>query len=239
MTPLCWKGSKALLYRAGLSVGSPSALPYVHTIRYGTEMASEQATSRRTRLDWLDAGLVLLREEGNQGLTVEAMCARMERTKGSFYHHFSSRDDFVVQLLEHWERTFTERIIKEMEETEPVRGPVDRLRALGERVAREVDLRLERVIRVWGDREPAAREVLERVDRAREGYLRTQLEAAIGDPRKAWLAARAHMAVLVGTQMLYQDLSRSELLELSALVDHLGFAPEPKKKTRAGGKERS
>jgi AcrR family transcriptional regulator len=187
------------------------------------DMTGGVRRARSTRQDWLDEGLAVLRTEGDQGLTVEALCARMGRTKGSFYHHFAGRDDFVVRLLEHWEQTFTGRIIEELE---PVRDPVERLRALGERTASEVDLRLERTIRVWSDREPAAAVVVERVDREREGYLCRQLEAAIGDPRRARLAARAHMALLVGTEMLYQDLSRAELRELNAFVDHLGFDPE-------------
>lgn len=144
----------------------------------------------------------------------------MGRTKGSFYHHFSDREDFVGRLLEHWERTFTLVIIDELA---PVVGPVARLRALGERTSREVDLRLERTIRIWGDREPAARAVVERVDRARENYLEELFRSAFGDSRRARLAARAHMAVLVGTEMLYQDLSRAELRELNAFVETLGF----------------
>lgn len=178
--------------------------------------------SRASRTDWLDEGLRLLGDEGDGALTIEVMCSRMAKTKGSFYHHFAGRSGFVVELLEHWERRFTRQVI---EAVEPVESPVERLRALGERTSRDVDLRLERTIRVWADREPAAREVLARVDRAREDFLREQFEAATGDPRRARLAARAHMAILVGTEMLYQDLSRSELRELNAFVDHLGFVP--------------
>jgi AcrR family transcriptional regulator len=181
---------------------------------------SETSQSRSSRQDWLNQGLEILSAEGDRGLTVEALGIRMARTKGSFYHHFSAREDYVVQLLEYWERTFTSRLIEDLE---PLDDPRHRLRVLGARTADEVDLRLERSIRVWSDREPLVREVLERVDGERERYLREQFEAAIGDPSMAHLAARAHMALLVGTQMLYQNLSRDELRKLNTFVDHLGF----------------
>lgn len=174
---------------------------------------------------WLDSGLQLISEEGEGGLTVDALCTRMQRTKGAFYHHFPNRDAYVTQLLEHWEQTYTGRIIEELE---AVPDAVARLRALGERTARDVDLRLERRIRVWSDREPAARAVLERVDQARESYLRDQFGQALGDPHRAQLAARAHMAFLVGTEMLYQDLPRQELRELSHFVDRVGFQAPPR-----------
>lgn len=182
--------------------------------------ASKRQSRRLQRGDWLAEGLRVLREQGEKELTVEVLCRRLEKTKGSFYHHFSGREDFVATLLEHWEQTFTRQLIADLE---PVADPTRRLQILGERTAREVDLRLERTLRMWGEREPAAREVVERVDRTRERYLQEQLEAAIGDSHIAKLTARAHMAMLVGTQILYRDLSREALRELNSFIDHLGF----------------
>jgi AcrR family transcriptional regulator len=187
-------------------------------------MVEPSAAARSSRTDWLDAGLALLAAEGRGAITVERLCARMGRTKGSFYHHFESRDAFVVALLERWEGVSTRQIIRDLA---PLASPTARLRALGERTTREVDLRLERTIRLWADGEPAVAAVLARVDAAREGYLVEQFGAALGDPTRARLAARAHMALLVGTEMLYQNLSRTELADLHVFVDHLGFAPDP------------
>ena len=197
------------------------------TIRYGTFMG--EATQKRSRRqDWLAEGLAILGTDGEPGLTIEGLCGRMSKTKGAFYHHFSSRTDFVGQLLEHWEQVFTARLIEDLA---PLDDPRQRLCVLGARTAEEVDLRLERNIRVWGEREPLVRDVLERVDRVREDYLRAQFEAALGDASTARLAARAHMALLVGTQMLYQHLSRDELRQLNGFVDHLGF---PARSGRSG-----
>ncbi|MEO1088735.1 MAG: hypothetical protein AAFY88_31265, partial [Acidobacteriota bacterium] len=98
----------------------------------------------------------------------------------------------------------------------------------------EVDLRLERAIRVWADREPSVRATLDRVDGQREGYLFAQFEAISGSARRARLAARCHMAIFVGTQMLYQDLTREALREVNALAESLGMDLES---SQAGSEE--
>lgn len=176
--------------------------------------------TRSTRQDWLKEGLSVLREAGDGSLTLESLCMRMGKTKGSFYHHFSGRRDFIEQLLSYWEEAFTARFIEDLESLEDSRG---RLRGLAERTVREVDARLERTLRFWAERDPAARAAVARVDEAREGYLFEQFEKALGDAQAARVAARVHLAILVGTQTLYQDLSRKELAEHYAYIDRLGL----------------
>ncbi len=188
----------------------------------------KQQTSRDQA--WLDAGLAILRSDGDDGLTIEALCVAMAKTKGAFYHHFAGREDYVARLLAHWERTFTGRVIEDLE---PLDGPRARLRALADRTVREVDSKVERAIRFWSEREMAARVVLKRVDHAREQYLREQFEAATGDAEHAEVAARAHLAILVGSQMLYQDLPRSALAAISAFVDFLGLDCPPNQEERS------
>ena len=57
----------------------------------------------------------------------------------------------------------------------------------------------------------------------REQYLVEQLFAATGDRKNAQLAARAHLALMVGTQILYQDLSIEELRQQGEFTHHLGL----------------
>ncbi|MEO1365891.1 MAG: TetR/AcrR family transcriptional regulator [Acidobacteriota bacterium] len=171
-------------------------------------------------LDWLELGFEILGRHGEKALTIDTLCQRMGRTKGAFYHHFKSRKAFVQALMEHWEQRYTAGVIEAMA---PHQDPRQRLLELSALTTEAVDLRLERAIRVWADREPSVRATLDRVDGQREGYLFAQFEALTGSARRARLAARCHMAIFVGTQMLYQDLTREALREVNALAETLGM----------------
>jgi AcrR family transcriptional regulator len=73
-------------------------------------------SERLTREDWLEIGLNLLGSEGEKFLTIERLCQVANRTKGSFYHHFKNRDEFINALLEYWQSEYTERIISTVEQ---------------------------------------------------------------------------------------------------------------------------
>ncbi|MEM8997139.1 MAG: TetR/AcrR family transcriptional regulator [Acidobacteriota bacterium] len=170
--------------------------------------------------DWLELGFEILGRHGEKALTIDTLCQRMGRTKGAFYHHFKGRRAFIQALMDHWEHRYTAGVIEAMA---PHGDPRRRLLELSALTTEAVDLRLERAIRVWADREPSVRATLERVDGQREGYLFAQFEALTGSARRARLAARCHMAIFVGTQMLYQDLTREALREVNALAETLGM----------------
>ena len=50
--------------------------------------------------------------EGDGALTVEALCERLEWSKGSLYHHFDGRPDYVTAVLETWEGQAPDRLIE-------------------------------------------------------------------------------------------------------------------------------
>ncbi len=64
------------------------------------EMTDTQQDSR-TRL--LDAALKVVRSKGYTATRVEDICAEAGLTKGSFFHHFKSKDDLVLAAVAHWD----------------------------------------------------------------------------------------------------------------------------------------
>src|ERR1035437_9753971 len=60
-----------------------------------------QKPPSRTRL--LDAALDLVRAKGYAATTVDDICHRAGVTKGSFFHHFKSKDDLELCAGAHWE----------------------------------------------------------------------------------------------------------------------------------------
>lgn len=55
----------------------------------------------KTRL--LDAALKIVREKGYHATRIEDMCSEAGVTKGSFFHHFRSKEDIAVAAVAHWD----------------------------------------------------------------------------------------------------------------------------------------
>src|SRR4249919_4330325 len=54
----------------------------------------------QTRL--LDAALHVIRAKGYSASTVDDVCARAGVTKGSFFHHFKSKDELALAAVQHF-----------------------------------------------------------------------------------------------------------------------------------------
>lgn len=63
-------------------------------------VAAMDAPDARTRL--LDAALDLVRRQGWAGTSVDALCAAAGVTKGSFFHHFKTKEALGVAAALHW-----------------------------------------------------------------------------------------------------------------------------------------
>ncbi len=58
-----------------------------------------RATESRTKL--LDAALKSIRTKGYAASSVEDICTAAGVTKGSFFHHFKTKDDLAIAAIEH------------------------------------------------------------------------------------------------------------------------------------------
>ena len=93
---------------------------YGQTIPYSTAMAL-------SREDWTAAALDALAEVGLSAVAIDPLARRLGATKGSFYWHFSSRDELIAATLALWERRDT---VELLEELEAIADPQERLVAL-------------------------------------------------------------------------------------------------------------
>jgi TetR/AcrR family transcriptional regulator, transcriptional repressor for nem operon len=50
----------------------------------------------------LDAALLVFRAKGYTATRVEDICEAAELTKGSFFHHFRSKEELAIAAAEHW-----------------------------------------------------------------------------------------------------------------------------------------
>jgi len=65
-------------------------------------MATVQQRGEETRTRILDAALEAFARYGYDGSSVSEICRRAEVTKGGFYHHFPSKQDVFLEMLERW-----------------------------------------------------------------------------------------------------------------------------------------
>jgi TetR/AcrR family transcriptional repressor of nem operon len=64
--------------------------------------SNSSAPPRDSRTRVLDAALSVLREKGYTATTVDDLCRAAGVTKGSFFHHFESKEAAVLATIAHW-----------------------------------------------------------------------------------------------------------------------------------------
>lgn len=67
------------------------------------------------RADWVRAGMRMLAQSGVDAVLIPRLAAELGVTKGSFYWHFTSRDDLLLALIEEWKQHATLRVIEIVE----------------------------------------------------------------------------------------------------------------------------
>lgn len=126
---------------------------------------------------WLRAALTVLTQDGQAKLNIEKIAADLGVTKGSFYHHFRNRHDFVRSIVDFWAEVYTYKPI-EMLRTSPW-SPAGKLLQIMEAI-NESGLNLyDAAFRSWAAQDPSVAEVVRQVDIARHRTIR-DLFAAIG-----------------------------------------------------------
>jgi AcrR family transcriptional regulator len=162
--------------------------------------------SKKSRSDWLRAGLRRLARHGIEGVRVEPIAKELGVTKGSFYWHFADRDDLLAAMLEEWSETATEAVIVQTEQAGA--APQKRLEHLTTIASEEFDGPLELALREWGRRDRSVCRVVEQIDDRRTGYLRHLLRESGFDPIQVEARAFLLYAALLGNALLPEGHGR-------------------------------
>ncbi len=163
---------------------------------------------RFRRNDWLALGLTALAEHGPAGLTIEALCRRAGKTKGSFYAHFPAIEAYLAALAGHWRETHTHRLMEQADKGKPAQ---DRLIAL-DRMALALDVRIEQGMRRLAQLDAGVAAICAEVDRERIGHLeKLHGESGRFASHEALALARVEYAAFIGFQQLDLGLSPQDL----------------------------
>jgi AcrR family transcriptional regulator len=145
---------------------------------------------RRDREDWVEAARQALIEGGVAKVKVEPLAARLGVTTGSFYHHFSRRQELLDAVLTHWEQRNTEPWIRAVREAG--QDPNDQIDALFDAWLAESDFspRYDSAVRDWARTSEAAEAAVRRVDERRIELLKGVFLAFGYDEARAFIRAR-------------------------------------------------
>lgn len=157
----------------------------------------------------------MLAESGIGGITIEALAARLDLSKGSFYHHFDGMPGYRGALLEHFEARESQDFI-ERATAAPAAAGEPRLRHMVADVlaADGGRPRLESAVRTWAANDPQARHHLDRIDHDRVDFLREQFEAMDLDPAAAADLARLAHLVSIGAAHTSPPLAPPDIQRL-------------------------
>jgi TetR/AcrR family transcriptional repressor of nem operon len=86
-------------------------------------LATATPGNARTRL--LDAARQLIRTQGYAATSVDELCAAAGVTKGSFFHHFRSKEEMTLAAVERWNATTGALFAQALFQTRP--DPRDRV----------------------------------------------------------------------------------------------------------------
>ncbi|NOX32201.1 MAG: TetR/AcrR family transcriptional regulator [Deltaproteobacteria bacterium] len=154
---------------------------------------------RLNKTAWFEQGLNILKASGAADLTIENLTRKLNKTKGSFYHHFKNRDDYFEKLLEFWEEKQTFDIIEISKQEKTFKGINSTLLKLSKE---NMDPEIEVAIRAWALRDPLARDFQERIDNQRLGFLRAMFSLMTSDPEQVEMISLIRYCFYIGSHQI-------------------------------------
>ena len=90
-------------------------------------MAKQSGTKEVTKTSLLEAGCRIMREKGYSNTGIQEVLDSTGVPKGSFYYYFDSKEDFALQIIDHFDKTYSDQLRVFLED----KGlkPIERLKA--------------------------------------------------------------------------------------------------------------
>ena len=125
---------------------------------------------------------------GIGAVSVNDLARQLGVSRGSFYHHFTDREDLLQELLRYWEGEWTVQV---REDVRVLRlGPSQTLLALARTIRHRGASRYDVRVRAWALEDPRVRSLVRRVDEERLEFIRSQFAALGFDELEAENRAR-------------------------------------------------
>ncbi len=208
--------------------GSSGALAGAESAPAASARPGRRGAEKRKQIR--KAAYQCFRDGGYHETTVDAICARANISKGSFYWHYPSKQDAFVDILETWTREVMDELYEQFEDA--VLGE-DYLVAVTEALSLEIH-RGRAIVPLWleftahATREPMIREALAKFYRRARTAIAEILRPAL-EPSRTEAQIRGIAACIFGAYcgLIIQDLSDPERADATVSVRHFmeAFGP--------------
>jgi len=171
-----------------------------------------KSDQRLTRQEWLDNALAALSEKGQAGQSIQDLSEALGVSRGSFYWHFTDRDDFVHALLEHWYEEYTAVAPVAVERDG---GTAEERLARLMRLVHEQNLtRYDLTIRSIASRDSQFARWVRKADRFRLDFIESLFEEMGFTENELRIRARSCLAYLSSEHDLFDKLDRKHRSDL-------------------------
>ncbi len=190
-------------------------------------MSASNDGSGRTQLGreaWVDAAIDALADDGVGGIRVEAIAKALEVTKGSFYWHFSNRDDLLLAVLERWKDGRIKDIVKQTEcAPGDERAQIEHVLSTYSVGRSRKGMRIELAVRDWASRDTRAAATVRavdatRFDRARALFERYGMSAQQAASRSILVYAYVFGQSLMDCEKFDTDIARARTDIMAMIV---------------------
>lgn len=175
-------------------------------------------TERLGKQEWINAGLEALKKSGARALKAEPLAKGLGVSRGSFYWHFESKEDFEVLIVKEWRLRSTQTVIVEIDK---IPDPKKQLSELID-LAMSNNMALDKAIRAWATHNVIVAKTVAQVDKERIRYVESLLQNAGVSKIDVHLRAKMIYWSSLGRQIAISSarpsLSKVELDKLIELI---------------------
>ena len=158
--------------------------------------------------DWIGAALGLLVDAGIEAVQITALARKLKVTRGSFYWHFTSREDLLEALLAEWRARNSGVMMDALGQSESLETGILDLFSVWVDHTR-FDPKLDQAVREWARRDAEIGTSLRIEDEERVAAIAKFFERFDYEPIEAFVRAR----VIYFTQLSYYALGIDEPME--------------------------
>lgn len=175
-----------------------------------------------SRADWEQSALELIAEKGIAGLRVEPLARRLGITKGSFYWHFSDRQDLLLGALRRWD-SLDEKHIQAYASNSNEQDALENLEAFFRRTSRQQLTHRVYSALLSAPNDGVIGDILRRVTDRRMAFLKQAYQRLGYSPEKAHNHAQLTYHAYVGfLQLAPQGIGPgTESQDFEAYTEHL------------------